>query len=105
MDVLIVPSLCAETYSFIVHEALSFAVPVVVTENVGASDLIRKHEEVGVIVEADEESLKNVLDRIIQDKTILSKMNRKICSADLNFDYLKYVKQIMDIYDEVKCDE
>ena len=35
-DLLIVPSLCFETYGFVTLEALSYGVPVLVTETVGS---------------------------------------------------------------------
>jgi len=40
IDVLIVPSLCKETFGFVVPEAISFGVSVFVSSNVGAKDLV-----------------------------------------------------------------
>lgn len=42
MDCLLVPSLWKETFGFIVLEASSYGVPVIVSENVGAKDILPK---------------------------------------------------------------
>ena len=49
-DVLIVPSLWPETFGFTVLEALSYGVPVIVSENVGAKDIVK---DAGLIAKAD----------------------------------------------------
>ncbi|MGH1865449.1 glycosyltransferase [Enterococcus durans] len=43
IDVLIVPSECKETFGLVVLEALSFGTPVLVSENVGAKDLLEEN--------------------------------------------------------------
>lgn len=42
MDLLIIPSICKETFGFIGLEALSYGVPVLFSKNVGSKDLISK---------------------------------------------------------------
>ena len=41
MDVLIVPSIWKETFSLVTLEALSYGVPVIVSDNVGAQDIVK----------------------------------------------------------------
>ena len=43
MDVLIVPSVWKETFSLVTLEALSYGVPVIVSDNVGAQDNVGIH--------------------------------------------------------------
>lgn len=48
-DVLVAPSIWYETFGFTVLEALSYGVPVVVSDHVGAKDIIREN---GIVVKA-----------------------------------------------------
>lgn len=58
-DVLLAPSIWYETFGFTVLEALSFAVPVIVTDHVGAKDIVK---DGGIIVEsASVEAIKNAV--------------------------------------------
>lgn len=77
-DLLVVPSQWYETFGFTVLEALSYGVPVVVTDKVGAQDIIPK----GVSVEgtADFSSFAEQIENIIKNRIILLKWNRKICN-------------------------
>ena len=45
MDVLIVPSVWKETFSLVTLEALSYGVPVIVSDNVGAQDVVKGYSE------------------------------------------------------------
>lgn len=40
-DVLLAPSICFETFGFTVLEAISYGVPVIISQNVGAKDIIK----------------------------------------------------------------
>lgn len=98
-DVLIAPSICYETYGFTVLEALSFGTPVIVSDAVGAKDIIG---EAGIIIRANHpEELKVTVDKLIRDKKKLEYMKaaaeqiklpnmakvtdtlEKLCSADI----------------------
>lgn len=79
-DVLVCPSVLYETFGFTVLEALSCGVPVLVSGNVGAKDIIPSGA--GIIIEnIDKESLKNNLLNLTADvligmnKIVLEKMN------------------------------
>ena len=41
-DVVIVPSICRETFGFVVKEAISYGVPCIMTYNVGAKDWVKR---------------------------------------------------------------
>lgn len=98
MDVLLVPSIWAETYGFVVLEALSYGVPVIITENVGAKDLLLENNEFGKIVPANEEALYNALELVLCDKNELARYNRNICDSNMDFSYERYVEKILKVY-------
>lgn len=65
-DMLIAPSICFETFGFTVLEALSYGVPVIVSDHVGAKDIVGNN---GMIVQAgNADELKNAI--LSMDKTV-----------------------------------
>ena len=74
-DVLIAPSIWNETFGYTVLEALSFGVPVIVSGNVGAKDIIP--EGGGIILEnIDADALVNTIEHLNDE--ILNTMNSVI---------------------------
>lgn len=96
IDLLVVPSLWYETFGFVVTEALSFGVPVVLTDRVGAKDLIK--EGFGLIIHPDKQSLKLAIRNIYEKKEVLCDSNRSIVNADINLDFTKHVNEICSLY-------
>ena len=95
-DLLIVPSQWFETYGFTVIEALSYGIPVVVTENVGAKDIIDGNN--GIIVKTNSSDVKNVLKDLIQNKNKIDKMNNYI--VNMKFENMEeHVNKILNLYD------
>lgn len=74
-DLLVVPSQWYETFGFTVLEALSYGVPVIVSDSVGAKDLIRSQ-----FIFNDENDLLSKLKHIIEHRQILVDENRYIVS-------------------------
>lgn len=71
-DVLVATSIWYETFGFTVLEALSFGIPVIVSDHVGAKDIVGN---AGIIVKAgDISELKNVIEALINDPDNLSKL-------------------------------
>lgn len=65
-DMLIAPSIWYETFGFTVLEALSYGVPVIVSDNVGAKDIVGKS---GYVVKSnDKTELINVLRKLSKEK-------------------------------------
>lgn len=86
-DVLIVPSMWYETFGFTALEALSYGVPVILTANVGAKDILPAGA--GIVVESiTVEDLKKAISSLSVDK--LSDMNKCIIS-DVNIPTLTNV--------------
>lgn len=74
-DILIVPSIWKETFGYIVLEALSYGVPVLISGNVGAKDILAAGA--GIVIEnISVDSLYNSLKKITSAQ--LSEMNRTI---------------------------
>lgn len=101
IDMLVVPSICAETYGLVVLEALSFGVPVVVTSCVGAKDLLVEDDKMGYIIEPTQDALYNILEKVLKDRSILPRLNKGICDAQMELNYEEYVKKILTIYEQV----
>ena len=77
IDMVIVPSVWHETFGFTVLEALSYGVPVLVSENVGAKDLIVQ-EKNGLVTKLEKHELEASIEKILQNPQILVKMNKYI---------------------------
>lgn len=100
MDVLVVPSLCRETFGMVALEALSYGVPVVISSYVGARELFEKNQGMGFFIDLDKNSdeLRNILEGIYKNRDLLSQMNKKICKWDYEWDFDIHVAKIMNLY-------
>ena len=76
-DLLVAPSLWYETYGFTVLESLCYAVPALVTNRVGAKDLL-KQGHLGMIIKPTKEDLKQAILYIINNPDILELYNKRI---------------------------
>lgn len=91
-DIVIVPSLYDETFGFNVIEALSYGVPVVVSSNVGAKELLT--EDIGIIIdEIDSNKIKDILIGLSVGE--LEKFNKNILAMDS-------IKSIADMAEDLK---
>ncbi|OPJ65364.1 glycosyltransferase [Clostridium chromiireducens] len=93
-DLLVAPSVCYETFGFTVLEALSYGVPVLVSENVGAKDIVLNPN--WVIEASSVQELKNIINNIkIED---LEAYNAKILELNKICEYKTFVKQNDKLY-------
>lgn len=91
-DVLIAPSMMYETFGYTVFEALSYGVPVIISDRVGAKDIVPR--DGGTVVEnMDVRSLKKAIGGL--SAAALSRQNEAICSAGMCFDISKMSQRIM----------
>lgn len=105
-DVILVPSIWKETFGLVVVEALSFGVPVIVSENVGAKIFLERKGEIGKVLKGNLYlEIKKCLREITVDRSILEKWNANICEADFDFSMEKHGKKIVNICYEEKYDE
>lgn len=96
-DILVTPSECEETFGFTVLEALSYGVPVIVSNKVGAKDLVVDGKS-GFIVDASVNSLKARLRIILERPELLSKMNKYIVDNTHIKTMKEHAKEIETLY-------
>lgn len=94
MDVLVVPSIWKETFSLVTLEALSYGVPVIVSDNVGAQDIVKEYNQRLVYHSADE--LKSLLLEILEDRSILRDFNQKVLDMPWKHGMEEHAKEIVD---------
>lgn len=96
-DVLIMPSVWNETFGFTVLEALSYGVPVIVSENVGAKDLL-ENGRFGMIVGPTVEGVKEAVRTMIENRDKLFVYNREIVEALDMEKILKSFDKVTELY-------
>ena len=96
-DILLAPSLWYETFGYTVLEALSYGVPVIVSDNVGAKDIV---ENCGLIVRAgDRESLKNAILSLNACK--IEELKQNIFSSKKIKLWDNFAKEMNSIYNRI----
>ena len=96
-DILLAPSLWYETFGYTVLEALSYGVPVIVSDNVGAKDIV---ENCGLIVRAgDRESLKNAILSLNACK--IEELKQNIFSSKKIKQWDNFAKEMNSIYNRI----
>lgn len=100
IDLLVIPSHGTETFGMVLLEALSFGVPVLVTDKVGAQDILKKSQTViGKIVPDTIPDLKAAIAEFYLHRSQLAEMNANILKENLQLDYAMHVKQIRIMYE------
>ena len=96
-DALIVPSMWLETFGFTAIEAKSYAVPVVMTTHVGAKDCFTDGVD-AIIVEPTITDLKKGIQRVLDDKSVLTDMNERSITELFSLSYAEHVNKILNVY-------
>lgn len=96
VDLVVIPSQWYETLSFIAVEAISFGTPCMVSNRVGAKDLIR--DNMGFMCGIAVEEIEKCLEVIYMNPQLLSQVNSNICNGDLMFDFEQQVQEILNLY-------
>lgn len=94
MDVLVVPSIWKETFSLVTLEALSYGVPVIVSDNVGAQDIVKEYNPRFVYHSEDE--LKCLLKEILKDRSLLQNFNQKLLDRTWKHGMEEHAKEIVE---------
>lgn len=94
LDVLVVPSLWKETFSLVTLEALSYGLPVIVSYNVGAKDIVMNYDEHFVFRNSDE--LRILLEELCDNKEQLVKFNKKIMDMEWNHNIQQHTMEIIN---------
>lgn len=98
IDVLVVPSIWPETFGFTALEALSYGVPVIVSQYAGVKDLLEKYPGIGFLYDGTQLSLKEILKKIYNKREMLKTANTKILNMQNIFSFENHVKQILEMY-------
>ena len=93
MDVLVVPSIWKETFSLVTLEALSYGVPVIVSDNVGAQDIVKLYNPKFVYHSGDE--LKSLICEFLSDKNLLAEFNDKLLNSKWKYSMEEHAKEII----------
>ena len=100
IDVLIIPSICKETFGFIGLEALSYGVPTIVSNNVGFKDIVIENN-CGIVFDIDSDELINIIKDIVNDRSILKNINKNILSLDFNYTIKNHENDIKKLYKRI----
>jgi glycosyltransferase involved in cell wall biosynthesis len=98
-DMVVVPSIWKETFGFVVLEALSYGVPVLVSRNVGAGDLVRQCSG-GFIVEPEAERIYECILSVCKNRELLARANENICNAVLPLSWEDHAEELLKLYQE-----
>ena len=78
IDVLVAPSICYETYSFVVHEALASEVPVITSNLGGMAEQIQSGLNGFTFQAGDQQELQTIMQKIVNEPSILNKFKAHI---------------------------
>lgn len=96
MDCLIVPSKWYETFSLVTLEALGHGRPVIVSDHVGAKDIVSKFDSDFIF--SSKEELKSLLKNILTNKEILTDFSKKIMNLHWEHSIQQHAKEITNYY-------
>ena len=101
-SVVVIPSKLKETFGFIGLEAYSYGIPVMASENVGFSDLIENGLN-GIVYKesANNRYLKEEIENLINDPSVLVKFNYNIIKGKFDFDMRSHCEKVLKCY----CDD
>lgn len=91
-DLLVVPSLWQETFSIVTLEAISRGMPCIVSEHVGAKDIVRRIDE--ELIFHNLEDLKYKLENAYDNSSKLDDYKNKLMSLNMDFDFGHYVQEM-----------
>ena len=101
IDLVVVPSQYYETFGFNTLEALSFGKPVIVTENVGAKDLVLNGKN-GFILKEKEQWISTII-TLIENPFAVNQMNKFIVEKEKIMDFRQYVISLTKKLYEGSC--
>ena len=96
MDLLVVPSVCYETFGFIAVEALSRGIGVIASDMVGAKILLDEKS-----VYHTREELCGILKRLLADPAEIENISRNICSSAALETVAEHSRKMVDFYSRI----
>ena len=101
-DIVVVPSICKETFGFVVKEAISYGVPCIITKNVGAKDWVKQFEDVAFVTDATEDALLQAIITVYDNRKLLYVMNENVLKMNYDFSFCRHIKEVLESYKELK---
>lgn len=98
-DLLIIPSLCKETFGLVALEAISNGVPALVSSNVGAQDIVKQYDP-EFIYDSDKD-LQIKLSTIFEDPSILKNYNYEIYNRQWSYSLQEHSYRIKKMYESI----
>ncbi len=99
MDLLVVPSICYETFSLVTLEALSYGVPVLASSTVGAKDIIMQYDPSFVFIA--EQDLRQKMEELVSDRRQLKNYNKRINELAWKHDLSEHSREIESFYNQL----
>lgn len=94
-DILLVPSQWYETFGLTTIEALSYAVPVIISDTVGAQDVVRY--DYGWILKRNKDEWRLLIKEILYNRDLILDKNERIYNSDELGKYLNYKNHLLEI--------
>ena len=88
------PSIWKETFSLVTLEALSYGVPVLVSENVGAKAIVQEYDDYFIYQTVDE--LEQKIREILKDRSRIKQFNQKILRKEWTHDFISHAKDMVE---------
>lgn len=99
IDLLIVPSIWYETFSLVTLEALSYGTPVLVSNHVGAKDIIKKYDNNFIF--SNKEDLEEKIKNLLFDASGLEKFNNEILNNTWEHSIDNHCSRVVNIYKQL----
>lgn len=100
IDLLIIPSISMETFGLVGIEALSYGVPLLVSNHAGIRDLVRDGVN-GIIFEPNVRDLAANLLLILENNELLSGLNKNIVESEFTYSMDGHAREIIQQYDHL----
>ncbi len=100
-DILVVPSRWYETFGFITLEAISYGIPVLLTDKVGSKDVLKGNLNKGIIIQDNTEELVKTLIGLYGNKSLIEKMNHNILNDEFNMTLSEHYHEINSLYNKI----
>jgi len=97
MDLLVVPSIWYETFGLVVLEALSFGVPVLVSDTVGAQDLVKALDPAFVYA-GGRDGLVETLGKLLDDVSMLQGFNARLLQSEFSYSFSAHEAALAELY-------
>lgn len=99
IHMVLLPALWQETFGLVVLESISFGIPVLITENTGAKDIIfEQKKQIGMVVEPTKEKIKNELISVLKNPGIIAELNKNICEMNFYYTIEEHYKKLRQVY-------